>query len=60
MRSFEMHESNVRSYCRSFSNVFLRAKGSLIFDEDGNEFIDFLAGSGALNYGHNNDSATRF
>ena len=24
------------------------------FDEDGNQYVDFLAGCGALNYGHNN------
>ena len=25
-----------------------------MFDEDGNEYIDFFAGAGTLNYGHNN------
>jgi diaminobutyrate-2-oxoglutarate transaminase len=52
---FEQRESNVRSYCRSFPRVFNRAKGSLIYSELGEEYIDFLAGAGALNYGHNND-----
>lgn len=46
-------ESNVRSYCRSWPTVFERAKGHLLFDEDGREYIDFFAGAGALNYGHN-------
>ncbi|HEY9885867.1 MAG TPA: aminotransferase class III-fold pyridoxal phosphate-dependent enzyme, partial [Vampirovibrionales bacterium] len=48
-------ESEVRSYCRSFPKLFSKAKGSLVFDEDGNEYVDFFAGAGTLNYGHNND-----
>ncbi len=50
---FESVESNVRTYCRSFPAVFTRAVGSLLFDEQGRRYIDFLAGAGALNYGHN-------
>ncbi len=46
-------ESKVRSYCRHFPVVFTKAKGSTLEDEEGNEYIDFLAGAGALNYGHN-------
>jgi diaminobutyrate-2-oxoglutarate transaminase len=52
---FEERESNVRSYCRSFPDVFQKAKGALIYSDSGKEYIDFLAGAGALNYGHNND-----
>ncbi len=52
---FEKYESSVRSYCRSFPAVFSRAKGAMMYDEDGNEYIDFFCGAGALNYGHNND-----
>lgn len=52
---FEEKESNVRSYCRNFPDIFHRAKGSIIYSESGKEYIDFLAGAGALNYGHNND-----
>lgn len=55
MNIFEKCESNVRSYCRSFPVVFHRAKGSIIYSDSGQEYIDFLAGAGALNYGHNND-----
>lgn len=55
MNVFVKMESNVRSYCRSFPKVFNRAKGSKLFDEDGNAYIDFFAGAGALNYGHNNE-----
>ncbi|HVH42818.1 MAG TPA: diaminobutyrate--2-oxoglutarate transaminase [Labilithrix sp.] len=52
---FERYESNVRSYCRSFPVVFQRAKGAELFDESGRAYIDFFAGAGALNYGHNPD-----
>lgn len=52
---FEQHESEVRSYCRHFPTVFSRAKGSKLFDELGNEYIDFFCGAGAVNYGHNNN-----
>ncbi|MHC5824585.1 MAG: diaminobutyrate--2-oxoglutarate transaminase, partial [Nostoc sp.] len=55
MNIFETRESNVRSYCRSFPAIFHRAKGSIIYSESGEEYIDFFAGAGALNYGHNND-----
>ena len=52
---FDRLESNVRSYCRSFPTTFARAKGSLLFDDQARSFIDFFAGAGALNYGHNHD-----
>ena len=52
---FEQYESEVRSYCRSFPAVFTKAKGSVIYAEDGKQYIDFFCGAGALNYGHNND-----
>ncbi|ACR10639.1 aminotransferase, class III [Teredinibacter turnerae T7901] len=51
---FEDNESQVRSYCRAFPSVFSKAKGSLLYDEFGNSYIDFLCGAGAVNYGHNN------
>ncbi|MGZ4467095.1 MAG: diaminobutyrate--2-oxoglutarate transaminase [Nocardioidaceae bacterium] len=50
---FESLESEVRSYCRNWPVVFERAKGSVVTDEDGREYIDFFSGAGALNYGHN-------
>ncbi len=53
--AFENYESAVRSYCRSFPAVFHKAKGAMLYDEDGNAYIDFFCGAGALNYGHNND-----
>lgn len=52
---FNTYESEVRSYCRSFPAVFSKAKGSVITDVDGKEYIDFFCGAGAVNYGHNND-----
>ena len=48
-------ESNVRSYCRAFPAVFTKAKGSILYAEPGQEYIDFFSGAGTLNYGHNND-----
>lgn len=50
---FERRESAVRSYCRSFPVTFAKAEGSWIHDRDGNKYLDFLAGCGSLNYGHN-------
>ena len=52
---FESVESNVRSYCRRFPTVFTKAKGAVMTDEHGKDYIDFFAGAGALNYGHNPD-----
>lgn len=52
---FERYESEVRSYCRSFPVVFSKAKGAKLYTEEGKEYLDFFAGAGALNYGHNND-----
>lgn len=51
---FDELESEVRSYCRHFTAVFTRAKGYKLYDHQGKEYIDFFAGAGALNYGHNN------
>jgi diaminobutyrate-2-oxoglutarate transaminase len=54
MRIFEEMESEVRGYVRAFPAVFDTARGALLYDEQGNEYIDFFAGAGTLNYGHNN------
>ncbi|MEU6586331.1 diaminobutyrate--2-oxoglutarate transaminase [Nocardia sp. NPDC046763] len=51
---FEALESNVRGYCRSWPTVFDTASGAWLTDENGKEYLDFFAGAGALNYGHNN------
>lgn len=50
---FTQNESEVRSYCRNWPTVFGRARGSWITDTEGREYLDFFAGAGALNYGHN-------
>ncbi|MFE4540073.1 diaminobutyrate--2-oxoglutarate transaminase [Streptomyces scopuliridis] len=51
---FETLESEVRSYCRGWPAVFDRAQGARLTDEDGHGYLDFFAGAGSLNYGHNN------
>lgn len=56
MRVFEQLESEVRSYCRSFPTVFNKAKDYKLWDTKGREYIDFFAGAGSLNYGHNNEA----
>lgn len=55
MNIFQTTESEVRSYSRSFPVTFSRAKGAVLTTEDGKEYVDFLAGAGTLNYGHNPD-----
>jgi diaminobutyrate-2-oxoglutarate transaminase len=51
---FAQLESRVRSYPRAFPAVFDRARGAEVWDAAGRRYLDFLAGAGALNYGHNN------
>jgi diaminobutyrate-2-oxoglutarate transaminase len=59
MNVFETLESEVRGYCRSFPVVFERASGCRVWDEQGNAYLDFFGGAGALNYGHNNPAMKR-
>lgn len=47
-------ESEVRSYCRTWTATFVRAVGDRIHDSDGRSYLDFFMGAGALNYGHAN------
>lgn len=54
MTVFQQMESEVRSYSRAFPVVFHQARGSYLYDEQGKAYLDFLAGAGSLNYGHNN------
>ena len=51
---FAKRESGVRSYARSFPVVLHKARGSEVWDVSGRRYLDFLAGAGSLNYGHNN------
>ncbi|GGC72257.1 diaminobutyrate--2-oxoglutarate transaminase [Hoyosella rhizosphaerae] len=50
---FASRESEVRSYCRGWPATFTTAKGAWITDTTGRKFLDFFAGAGSLNYGHN-------
>jgi diaminobutyrate-2-oxoglutarate transaminase len=50
---FEQLESEVRSYSRAWPVIFDQARGARLHDTDGNAYIDFFSGAGALNYGHN-------
>jgi len=54
MDIFEQLESEVRGYSRNWPASFVRASGCRQTSADGGEYIDFFAGAGALNYGHNN------
>lgn len=54
LKVFDRLESEVRGYIRSFPTLFDKARGSKLIDEENNVFIDFFAGAGTLNYGHNN------
>lgn len=54
IQTLELHESQVRTYCRQFPVQFDKAEGSHVYDTAGNRYLDFLAGAGSLNYGHNN------
>ncbi|TYL52927.1 diaminobutyrate--2-oxoglutarate transaminase [Agromyces mariniharenae] len=56
---FDRRESEVRGYIRAFPTVFDRATGSTLVDAEGREYLDFFAGAGVLNYGHNNPAFTR-
>src|SRR5690625_2785028 len=56
MDVFAKYESEVRSYSRSFPTVFTKSKGYKLWDTNDNEYIDFVAGAGTLNYGHNNEA----
>ena len=53
MQPFTLLESEVRGYCRAWPVVFESAHGWTLVDERGRSYLDFFAGAGALNYGHN-------
>jgi len=56
---FQQRESEVRGYCRTFKTVFEKAEGAVLTNEDGREYVDFFAGAGTLNYGHNHPELKR-
>lgn len=53
MDVFEKWESEIRGYSRIFPTVFTSASNARQTDEDGRTYIDFFAGAGVLNFGHN-------
>lgn len=53
VETFELLESQVRSYARRFPAIFDRAAGSWLHARDGSRYLDFLMGCSTLNYGHN-------
>ncbi|NEZ04779.1 aspartate aminotransferase family protein [Wenzhouxiangella sp. XN201] len=54
MQVFEQWESDIRGYCRLYPTVFKSASNARQTDENGKSYIDFFAGAGVLNFGHNN------
>lgn len=59
MEIFEQLESNVRFYCNNYPVIFTKAYGCFLEDNSGKKYIDFFAGAGALNYGHNENTIKR-
>jgi len=51
---FATHESEIRAYSRAYPAVFVSGDNARQTDEEGKEYIDFYAGAGVLNFGHNN------
>jgi diaminobutyrate-2-oxoglutarate transaminase len=54
MSIFTQHESEIRAYCRAAPTVFKSSTNATLKDENNKEYIDFFAGAGVLNFGHNN------
>ncbi|WP_372879050.1 aspartate aminotransferase family protein [Spongiibacter marinus] len=54
MSIFDQRESDIRGYCRTYPVVFDTASNARQTDENGKQYIDFFAGAGVLNFGHNN------
>ncbi|MGB1580491.1 MAG: aspartate aminotransferase family protein [Nevskiales bacterium] len=59
MKIFEQWESEIRGYCRAYPTVFKSASNARQVDEQGKSYIDFFAGAGVLNFGHNNERMKR-
>ncbi len=54
MNTVSPRESEIRAYSRVYPVVFKTAVNARQTDESGKEYIDFFAGAGVLNFGHNN------
>jgi diaminobutyrate-2-oxoglutarate transaminase len=59
MTPFEQWESEIRGYCRAYPTVFASASNARQVAEDGTSYIDFFAGAGVLNFGHNDPAMKR-
>ncbi|WP_321325705.1 diaminobutyrate--2-oxoglutarate transaminase [Thiomicrorhabdus sp.] len=55
---FATYESDIRAYSRAYPAVFVKGDNARQIDEEGKEYIDFYAGAGVLNFGHNNPKMT--
>ncbi|MDQ2070562.1 diaminobutyrate--2-oxoglutarate transaminase [Natronospira bacteriovora] len=51
--TIDKYESEVRGYCRTFTKTWDTSEGAWLTDTDGEKYLDFFAGAGVLNYGHN-------
>ena len=58
MSIFDQRESAIKAYCRVYPTVFDKADNARQTDENGKQYIDFFAGAGVLNFGHNNRRMT--
>ncbi|MBO1928224.1 diaminobutyrate--2-oxoglutarate transaminase [Thiomicrorhabdus sp. 6S2-11] len=56
---FETYESDIRAYSRMYPAVFVKGDNARQTDEEGKTYIDFYAGAGVLNFGHNNPKMTQ-
>ncbi len=56
---FTTYESDIRAYSRAYPAVFVKGDNARQIDEEGQEYIDFYAGAGVLNFGHNNAKMTK-
>jgi diaminobutyrate-2-oxoglutarate transaminase len=54
MNILERYESVSQNYVRNSRIAFDGARGSELFDENGNRYIDFHSGGSSLSHGHNN------
>ncbi|MCK0117708.1 diaminobutyrate-2-oxoglutarate transaminase [Isoptericola sp. CG 20/1183] len=59
MEAFEKWESEIRGYSRTYPTVFASASNARQVDEAGRSYVDFFAGAGVLNFGHNNPRMKR-
>lgn len=55
MNIFQQRESEIRGYCRVYPAIFDTASNARQTDVEGKQYIDFFAGAGVLNFGHNNE-----